>query len=109
MRSEKVAEYRRKEHRRFGYIAVFIVICVVLAFYSLSVSKFGVSMEDVFNSIVNHLTGNVPERGIGEQYYIWMLDKVIMKTRWGSPSERRARRHASQTAGDAGNKEVARS
>ena len=79
MRSEKVAEYRRKEHRRFVYIAVFIVICVVLAFYSLSVSKFGVSMEDVFNSIVNRLTGNVPERGTGEQYYIWMLDKVIME------------------------------
>ncbi len=79
MRSEKVADYRRKEHRRMVYIAVFIVICVVLAFYSLSVSKFGVSMGDVFNSIVNHLTGNVPERGTGEQYYIWMLDRVIME------------------------------
>ncbi len=78
MRSEKVAQYRRKEHRRLLYIVVFIAICVVVAFYSLSVSKFGVTMDDVFNSLVNHLTGNAPQRGTGEQYYIWMLDKVIM-------------------------------
>ena len=79
MRSEKVAEYRRKERRRLVCIAAFIVICAALAFYSLSVSRFGVSMGDVFDSIVNHLTGNVPERGTGEQYYIWMLDRVIME------------------------------
>ncbi len=78
MRSEKVALYRKKEHRRMLYIVVFIVICAVLAFYSLTVTKFGVTMDDVINSLVNHLTGNAPQRGTGEQYYIWMLDKVIM-------------------------------
>ncbi len=78
MRSENVARYRKKEYRRLMYILVFIAICFVVSFYSLSVSKFGVTMDDVFNSIVNHLTGNIPARGTGEQYYIWMLDKVIM-------------------------------
>ena len=79
MRSEKVAMYRRKEHRRMLYILLFIAVCLVLSVYSLSVSKFGVTMDDVFNSIVNHLTGNVPERGTGDQYYRWMLDRVIME------------------------------
>ena len=79
MRSEKVAQYRRKEHRRILYIVAFVAICLALSVYSLSVSKFGVTMADVFNSIANHLTGNVPERGTGYQYYLWMLDKVIME------------------------------
>ena len=79
MRSEKVAQYRRKEHRRVLYIVGFVILCLALSVYSLSVSKFGVSMSDVFDSIANHLTGNVPERGTGYQYYLWMLDRVIME------------------------------
>ena len=78
MRSEKVADYRRREHRRIGYILVLVVICLALSIYSLSVSKFGVTMNDVITSIVNHLTGNIPQRGTGEQYLKWMLDRIIM-------------------------------
>ncbi|MBO4797906.1 MAG: iron ABC transporter permease [Candidatus Methanomethylophilaceae archaeon] len=79
MRSEKVSGYRRKARRRILYIAVFAVICLIISVYSLSVSKFGITMSDVFTSIVNHLTGNVPERGTGQQYYLWMLDRMIME------------------------------
>ncbi len=78
MRSEKVADYRRREHRRIEYILVLVVICLALSIYSLSVSKFGVTMNDVITSIVNHLTGNIPQRGTGEQYLKWMLDRIIM-------------------------------
>ncbi len=77
MRSENVAKYRRREHRRLMYIAASIVICLVLCIYSLSVSKFGITMGDVVNSIANHLTGNVPQRA--DDYYEWMLDQQIME------------------------------
>ncbi len=76
MRSEKVAEYRRKERRRLLYIVFFIAVCLILSIYSLSVSKFTVNMGDVVNSIVNHLTGNLPIRDL--DYHQWMQDRIIM-------------------------------
>ena len=76
MRSEKVAEYRAKAHKRALWIFVFIAIVAVIAVYSLSVDKFGISMDDVIAFLSNHISGNIPEKSA--DYMAWMTDKRIM-------------------------------
>ncbi len=78
MPSEKVAEYRGKARRRALWILVFIAVVAAIAVYSLSVDKFGISMDDVITFLSNHFSGNVPEKST--DYMGWMTDKRIMNS-----------------------------
>ena len=72
-------EYTRYTGRRLAFISIFIVIVILLFFISLSVGTRDLSIGEVYELFINHLSGVTYDRH--EEYQLWFDDNIIWNYR----------------------------
>lgn len=73
MASEGLKIYKQKKSKRTVWIGIFIIVILTISIFSLSINTFGMSMEQAFNILIDHLMGVQPTNRMEE-----VMDKVVM-------------------------------
>lgn len=73
---KRVADYKGRNRRKAVYAMILIALLFVISVYSLSISRVDISFTQAMDIIVNHLTGNTPDRSM--DYLAWWIDQVVV-------------------------------
>ena len=73
---KRVDDYKGRNRMKAFYAIVIVVLLFAISVYSLSISRVDISFTQAMGVIVDHITGNLPDRST--DYLSWWIDQVII-------------------------------